>query len=66
MLVTTLEVGNFDHTKMNRHLISGSIGIASPTSPTFVSKQLTDLFHTQPLFSTVVYLSAASIINCVL
>ena len=31
------------------------VSITSPTSPPYVAKQLTVLFHTQPLFSFLVY-----------
>ena len=67
MFVTTLGMDNFDCTKMNAHLkkiLSLSTGGAhsrvqasntSPTSPPCVAKQLTALFHTQPLFSFLVY-----------
>ena len=39
--------------------------IASPTSPPYVDKQLTALFHTQPLLKYFVYSIAAPIVNCV-
>ena len=39
--------------------------IASPTSPPYVSKQLTALFHTQPLLKYLVYSIAAPMVNCI-
>ena len=36
--------------------------IASPTSPHYVGEQLTALFHTQPLFSCLVYVP---MLNCI-
>jgi len=39
--------------------------IASPTSPPFVGKQLTALFHTQPPLTSLVYSIAAPTVNCV-
>ena len=70
MFVTTLGMDNFDCTKMNAHnfqkIHSLSTGGAhsrvetsttSPTSPPYVAKQLTALFHTQPLFSFLVHFS---------
>ena len=68
MFVTTLGMDNFDCTKMNTHfrqkIHSLSTGgahsrveasITSLTSPPYVAKKLTALFHTQPLFSFLVY-----------
>ena len=69
MFVTTLGIDNFECTKMIAHLKKftawlqeGLIHewkqtITSPTSPPYVAKQLTTLFHTQPLFSLLVYCS---------
>ena len=63
MFVTTLGMDNFDCTKMNAHfekftacLREGLIhewkqALLAP----YVAKQLTALFHTQPLFSFLVY-----------
>jgi len=39
--------------------------IASPTSPPYVGKQLTALFHTQPLLKYLVYSIAAPTVNCI-
>ena len=39
--------------------------IASPTSPRYVGKQLTVLWHTQPLLKYRVYSIAAPTVNCV-
>ena len=39
--------------------------ITSPTSPPYVAKQLTALFHTQPPFGSLGYQSVAPTINCV-
>ena len=39
--------------------------ITSPTSPPYVTKQLTALFHTQPLFSSLGCQTVAPTINCV-
>ena len=59
MFVTTLGMDNFDCTKMNAHfkkftacLREGlnsrvEASVTSPTSPPYVAKQLTVLFHTQ-------------------
>jgi len=38
--------------------------IASPTSPPYVGKQLTALFHTQPLLKCPFYGIAAQMVNC--
>jgi len=38
---------------------------ASPTSPPYVGKQLTALFHTQPLLKYLVYNNAAPTVNCI-
>ena len=70
MFVTSLGMDNFDCTKMNAHFKKNSqlvygggahsrveASITSPTSPPYVAKQLTALFHTQPLFSFLVYCS---------
>ena len=76
MFVTTLGMDNFDCTKMNAHfkkIHSLSTGgahsrveasITSPTSPPYVAKQLTVLFHTQPLFSFLVYGNIVPTIYC--
>ena len=63
MFVTTLGMDNTDYTKMNAHFKMSTGGahsqvqasITSPTSPPYVAKQLTALFHTQPPFSFLVY-----------
>ena len=39
--------------------------IASPTSPPYVGKQFTALFHTQPLLKHLVYSTAAAMVNCI-
>jgi len=39
--------------------------IASPTSPPYVGKQLTALFHAQPLSKYLVYSIAPPTVNCV-
>ena len=64
-----LMLDNFDCTEMIAHLKKftaclqeGLIhewkqSITSPTSPPYVAKQLMALFHTQPLFSLLVYCS---------
>ena len=68
MFVTTLGMDNFDCTKMNAHfkkftacLREGLIhewkqALLAP----YVAKQLTALFHTQPLFSFLVYLQRST------
>ena len=38
--------------------------ITSPTSPPYVAKQLTALFHTQSLFSFLLYYSVVPTIDC--
>ena len=65
MFVTTLEMDNFDCTKMNARfqkftaLSTGGAhsrveaSITSPTSSPYVAKQLTALFHTQPPYSSL-------------
>ena len=40
------------------------LAYASPTSPPYVGKQLTVLFHTQPLLKCLVYSIAAPTVNC--
>ena len=73
MFVTTLGMDNFDCTKMNAHFEKFtayfSTGGAhsrveasstSPTSPPYVAKQLTALFHTQPPFSSLGYQSVTT------
>ena len=73
MFVTTLGMDNFDCTKMNApfKIHSSSTGgahsrveasITSPTSPPYVAKQLMVLFHTQPLSSSLGYLSVVLMI----
>ena len=62
--VTTLGMDNFDCNKMNAYFkknsqldygkVSFTIGRNSPTSPPYVTKQLTAVFHTQPPFSSLV------------
>ena len=76
MFVTTLGMDNFDCTKMNAHfkkihsLFTGGAhsrvqaSITSPTFPPYVAKQLTALFHTQPLFSFLVYGNVVPTIYC--
>jgi len=39
--------------------------VASHTSPPYVGKQITALFHTQLLLRSLVYSNAAPMINCV-
>ena len=68
MFVTTLGMDNFDCTKMNAHfkkftacLREGLIHewkqalLAPPLLFLYVAKQLTALFHTQPLLSVLLY-----------
>ena len=77
MFVTTLGMDSFDCTKMNapafKKIHSLSTGgahsrvqasITSPTSPPYVAKQLTALFHTQPLFSFLLYGNVVPTIYC--
>ena len=75
MFVTTLEMDNFDCTKMNAHfkkftacLREGLIhewkqALLAPPLP-YVAKQLTALFHTQPFFSFLVYGNVVPTIYC--
>ena len=77
MFVTTPGMDNFDCTKMNAHnfqnihsLSTGGahsrvqVSITSPTSPPYVAKQLTVLFHTQTPFSFPVNGNVAPTIYC--
>ena len=72
--VTTLGVDNFDCTKMNAHFKNSQLvygrahlrveaSITSLTSPPYVAKQLTALFHTQPLLS-LLYCSIVPTVYC--
>ena len=61
MFLTALEMDNLDCTKIDAHFKkfkSGGIHY-------YVSKQLTALFHTQPLVKYFVYSIAASTVHCV-
>ena len=72
--VTAHEMDNFDCTKINAQIHSLSMGgahsqveayIARPTSSPYAGKQLTVLFHTQPLFTTLVDRCVEPMITCV-
>ena len=69
MFVTTLTAPKCMHVSKIHNLSMGGAPsrvearIASPTSPSYVGKQLTALFHTQPLFSFLVYWCVAPTIN---
>ena len=80
-LSTALKMDNLDCTKINAHFKKFTACIwegliheckhtllayfVSPTSPPYVGKQLTALFHTQPLLKYLVYGIAAPTVNCV-
>ena len=74
MFVATLRMDNFDCTKMHisktsqlvygRGSFTSGSNFTSPTSPPYVDKQLTALFHTQPPFSSLGCQSVAPTINC--
>ena len=78
MFVIALGVNNFDCTQLNDctfkkkiHSLSTrgahsrvEVSITSPISPPYVTKQLTALFCTQPLFSLLVYCSVVPTIFC--
>ena len=74
--LTAFKMDNLDHTKINAHFKNSQLVyrrahsrvlayIASPTSPPYVVKQLTALFHTQPLLKYLVYSIEAPMVNCV-
>ena len=71
--VTVLEMDNFDCTNIKK-MYSFSLGgahsrveayMARPTSPPYVTKQFTVLFHTPPLFTALVHIYVAPTINWV-
>ena len=73
MFVTTLEMDNFDCTKMNACFqkftacLRVEASITSPTSPPYVAKQLTALFYTQLLLSVLLYCTLiTTVISCIL
>ena len=63
---TTLTAPKRKHISKNSQLVYGRGSFTnSPTSPPYVAKQLTALFHTQPPFSSLGWQSVAPTINCV-
>ena len=75
MFVTTFGMDNFDCTKMNAHFQKFTACLREELIhkwkqallahlPPYLTKQLTELFHTQPLLSLLLYCTVVPTIDC--